>query len=438
MRLLLSIAYITCIFGCASNPQTSADSGGDTSASEDPSQASDDFVPADVPKLQTTSSATNQPFYFYLFTHTEDHINHDLSEERYLRAVPELAKLAAENPEAHLVWTIEFMGADAKTVYDRNPQTGVVDLLKKYAAEGILEFGYHAHHDPTYNNRPQNSFTENTSWVDMVNGMDQWISCEKDPVYGGCVKEAGGGALAIQNNIGDVQIITGFFTFTGGANEHDVGSHVIKKYFPNRRLGFGFPNHGAMIKNKNYRDGLAELLTVLSPTFDTSGAVIGMKSLNLREGIDFAKGELAKLDRSRPNFVQAGFVSKYVYTVDNLNTSPTKWAYAHPDSPQLPAEQINSQAKIESNYDTIFGALGYLVEDVIAKNPGSRFLSNANVVEIFGPDEYWKVSAETLDVLSRWSILKWTDRPPNYVSDGTEFYSLRDLFVLLVKALGGD
>ena len=113
-----------------------------------------DFIPAPVPLLAASAPAQDQPLYVYLFTHTEDPFNHELSEERYLRFVPEVEARATADPEAHLNWTIMFQGSDAQTVAERNPQTGVVDLLRAANQAGVVDFGYHAHHDPTYRNRP--------------------------------------------------------------------------------------------------------------------------------------------------------------------------------------------------------------------------------------------------------------------------------------------
>jgi hypothetical protein len=89
-------------------------------------------------------------------------------------------------------------------------------------------------------------------------------------------------------------------------------------------------------------------------------------------------------------------------------------------------------------YTTQFKALDYLVKDFMGTNPGSRFVSNNNVREMIAPTSYWTISEESLDTLCRWAILNWTDAPPNWVSDGTDFYSIRDLFVLLVKSLSSE
>ena len=461
---ILTLALAVVSFRCSSEPITGTDGppvsevdgalpDGDGSTPGADGQKPSEFVPAPVPSLKTKADTEGQPVFVYLFTHTEDHINHALSEARYLTIGPQVAKLAKANSDTNLVWTIMFMGADAKTVSERNGTTGVVDLLKKYAAEGVIEFGYHAHHDPTYNNRPQKSFSKTTPWSDLVEGMVEWLSCVRDPLVGGCTANTGGGGLAIQDNFGPVQIVSGFYTFNEGANENGAGSHAVLKHFPDRLLGFGFPDHGSTAAGKSYEQSLAALLDILSPSYDTSGGVIwidnvikindgiinnGAKSLSFDKGTSYNQQQLALLDRSHYNLINAHIGTKYTYTVSGQNTSPTKWAYANPTSPELPAKFINSASEIDQSYQTQFQAPDALVTDFMGSNPGSKFVSNDNVRQMIAPPNYWTISKESLDTLCRWALLNWQDGPPSWVSDGADFYSIRDLFVLLVNALAGD
>ena len=153
----------------------------------------------------------------------------------------------------------------------------------------------------------------------------------------------------------------------------------------------------------------------------------------LHEGPKSLQNKITLLDRSRIHVFSGLMGSKYIYT--KTGTSPTKWAYAHTDSPELPPEWINSTTEIANNYKAIEQSLNYLAE-FIKNNPGSRFVRSSDLVESVAPSSYFQVGKEQLDVLARWLILKWDEgRPPNYVSDGENFYSLRDLLVLLSKAL---
>ncbi|HFQ93099.1 MAG TPA: hypothetical protein ENK32_03750 [Anaerolineae bacterium] len=432
----------------ANLPPTEAAAGPATGETAAP-LAGDAFTPAPLPEL-TTNGGGQQPLYIFLFTHTEDPFNHELSEERYTRLVPEVEARAAAHPDANLVWTIMFQGSDAQTVAGRNPQTGVLDLLRDANQTGAVEFGYHAHHDPTYNNRPQNGFTNNTPWEELVNGMVDWLSCEKDVVYGGCIAPDGGGITAVQNNFGPVTAVSGTYLQSDTAYEGGPASHAAQKILPGRLLGFGYPDHGPFGQDAK-RDAVAALMERLTPTNETSSTVFwadnvikmtGGSPIDGTSGIDplkgprFAAGMLGGLDRTRPNIVLAGLASKFIYTKQLPNTSPTIYGYAHPDAPELPPDLLNSRADIEKNYQQNLDTLDYLLNDVLPANSGSRFVNSNDVINMIAPPDYWTISPEQLDVMARWALLNWTNRPPDWVSDGADFYSLRDLFSLLVLALG--
>jgi|GEM_PF-2434165 hypothetical protein len=407
------------------------------------------FQPKPVPELNTTAKSNSEPFYFYLFTHTEDPFNHELSEERYLRLVPEVAKVAKENPDAHLSWTIEFMGSDANTVAERNPQTGVVDLIKEHMADGVIEIGYHAHHDPNYQNRPQTQFTNNSSWEELVSGMDSWVSCRKDLAQGGCVSDTGGGVVTIQDIFGEAKLVSGLFTYNDMETDGPWAVHALRKYLPGRLLGFGFSDHSPKSKDPTRQAALKALMTLMTPSVETSGSLVwiddvirmhdgdplnDVTGVGLKEGKDFLAKKLAKVDRARPHVLNVGIASKYIYTPKGM--SPTQYGYLNTAAPQL--KNPLSRQEIETNYQTAKTSLQYLAKDVVRDNPGTRFVGNDDLIQMVAPAEYWQVSKDKLDVLARWLLLKWTDRPPAFVSDGTDFYSLRDLFILLAKAIASD
>jgi len=413
-------------------------------------ESHEDSVLAPAPTLASSAPDQNQPLYFYLFTHTEDPFNYDLSEERYTRFVPEIEARAAFDPDAHLVWTIMFQGSDAQTVVERNPQTGVVDLLRAANQDGVVDFGYHAHHDPTYNNRPQKGFTEDSSWETLVNGMVDWLGCVKNVVRGGCIAPTGGGISTVLDNFGDVEAVSGVFLQSETAYEGGPASHAAVQFLPERLLGFGYPDHGPFVANGK-RSAVAALMARLTPTAETSSTVFwadnvikmtdgspidGTSSIDELKGPRFAARMLSGLDRSRPNLVLTMLASKFLYT--KTGTSPTIYGYAHPDAPKLPASLLNSPQEKERFYQQSLDTLDYLLDEVLPTNPGSRFLNSQDVVNMVAPPAYWTVSPEQLDRLARWALTRWTDRPPDWVSDGTDFYSLRDLFALLVLALGQD
>ncbi len=400
-----------------------------------------DFTPAAVPDLITTSSTTDAPVYLFLFTHTEDHTNHDLSEERYLRLAPELADIANTYSEADITWTIQFQGSDARTIVERNSDTGVVDLLRSYPE--YIEFGYHGVHEPTTFNKPEYTLSNNPTWEEVVNTISSWISCQKDPYHGGCISDTGGGIQAVQQ-IGDVEIVSGA-GIALGLFETGAGKHAIDKEIPTRINGFGFSDHGP--KGTGYEGSVSSLLNILSPAADTSTTVFWMDDvirtndaglslsgkMDLKNGVISVESALKTADRSKPNIFHTGFASKYLYTA--AGTSPTDYAYDNPESPELPSSLLNTESTKERYYENSIDALEYLAADY-TQEENSKFVSASQITEILAPDQYWTITDSQLDVLARWLLIKAEDGTlPNYVSDGVEYYSLRDLLVLLSYGL---
>lgn len=406
--------------------------------------SSEDFEIPEGPSLHEVSYE-EAPLYFYLFTHTEDHFNHELSEDRYWRGGAMLEALYEKNPDLDITWTIEFQGADAQTVAERNEQTGLVDYLMELNEKGLVEFGYHAHHDPTYNNRPQKQLPENPTWDEVYEAISTWVSCEKDPLRGGCVAETGGGLLAVLDAFGQVEVVSGVGLTDGALIERSAGSQAIKDLLPDHWLGFGFPDHGGTIEEDNYIETRDALMALLSPTADTSSGTLwmdnsirindgaalqGSDSIPLKEGAETTQTAVESLDRSRPILLNVGFVDKYVYT--RRGTSPTKWGYANADEPELPDKYLNSPERIDQYYQAIEEAL-----DAILKYDAT-FVNSDEAVELFVSEEYWEVTEEELIQMSHWILNEWDETPPAYAYDGLNYYSLTDFAFLALAHYQGE
>ena len=421
---------------------------GDAPAPGNPSPQSE-FVAQPV-ALQYQESPGDQPVYIYLFTHTEDHINHELSEARYTRLAPVVADLAASYPASELVWTIEFQGADAQTVAERDPVTGVATMLRDYAAQGYIDFGYHAHHEPTYFNRPQTELREGDSWEAIVQALGSWVSCEKDPLLGGCLSETGGGLLAVAEHFGPVQIVSGLSLETGDVGiTGSAGRHALIQHMPDYMVDFGFSDHSPASREAGYSELVNELMDLLTPTYRNSDGLFWMDDalrindaavvdsiglLNLDEGAASVAATMESMDRSHSQAMNAGFASKWIYTAQG-SQSPTQYAYANPEDPELPPESINPPFLIEQNYQNNIDALSFLAAEFMPANPGSHFVGSEELLALAATAEYWSVSAAELDAIARWLLQAWGSAPPPYASDGAEFYSLRDAMGLLAAAL---
>lgn len=407
----------------------------------------------EAPVIQdiTRDNYEKQPVYIFLFTHTEDQFNHELSEERYTRIGPILETLQEEYPQQDITWTIEFLGADAQTVGERNAQTGVADYLKSLNQQGLVEFGYHGYHDPTYTNRPQNNLTENSSWQDIYDAMYTWVTCEKDPVRGGCVNDTGGGILAVQKYFGEVQIVTGVGVGDGFQVERSAGKEAIRSVLPDRVMSFGFPDHGSLIRNPDYIESRDSLLEILTPTAETSSSIFWMdnnirsndgipldnlSSITLRDGPKEVIETMNGIDRTRPNVIHAGIADKFLYTAEGA--SPTVYGYAHPNNPQLPSSMLLSDVEKNKQYQQTEQALNYLFETFLAENTNSKLVSSDDIADLVITDDYLQLNEDELSSLAAWLVQNWNEQPPNYAYDGANFYSLSDSFALLATSLNGE
>lgn len=390
------------------------------------------------------------PSYLFLFTHTEDQFNHELSEERYWRVGAMLEELSDAYPAVDFTWTIEFMGADAEAVLERNSETGLVDYLLSLNQSGLVEFGYHAHHDPTYSNRPQVSLTASSTYQEAYDALYTWITCRKDPVLGGCLDDRGGGIDAILAAFGQVEVVTGLGYGEGVQIERSAGSEAVRQLLPDRLLGFGFPDHGSIIRDREYVEARDALLALLTPTHETSSAVFwmdnairindsasleGVQGGPLREGPAAVTAALDAVDGTRSFVINVGVADKYHYTV--ASTSPTKWAYIHPESPELPPDLLVSDMERERSYAMTEQSLRYLAER-LSSDPGAfQFVSSDQVVALYTSEDYWDVDPSELEQMSHWMLNKWDGRPPDWIYDGEDFYSLADAFALFADALSG-
>ena len=110
-----------------------------------------------------------------------------------------------------------------------------------------------------------------TPWEEKVTAMYEWISCAKDPYYGGCTGSGfPGGLRAIEKYLGPVQIVTGLHLYQEANVEHDASVHAVRHYLPGRILGFGYTDHGPLIADEKNRQLIKDLLTIMVPSIETS------------------------------------------------------------------------------------------------------------------------------------------------------------------------
>jgi len=454
-RVCFKMVSLLALCSCAADGDT--DPVGDTDIED--TDVTAPFVPEEPPALVTEGDGSEQAVYLYLYTHTEDPFNLEVSEDRYIRLGPMVQQVKDTFPAANITWTIMFQDSDADVVGHRNTDTGVATLLKDLASAGVVEFGYHAHHQPTYMERPQLDLGVESSWEDWVSGMEDWGTCLKDPLFGGCLADEGGGFQAIEKNFGPVQVVSGFYTYSDAAIEGGAARHALSKYLPERRLGFGFPDHGATTTG-DFIGSLQELMTIMTPSIHTSATLLWVddvikindgepiaevQNILVHEPAEDALGKIEALDRGRPHVLNTMIGTKYLYTKKGTGWSPTKWGYAnpvatqdYPMNPRLPLEYLNDLQTMEQLYMSTEETMNYLAGDLRADDSKVSFIKSSEIVDMVATANYWEVTDAELDIVSRWLLTNWDGAPPPFASDGDLFYSLRDSFVLLTQALAGE
>ncbi|MFA6024118.1 MAG: S-layer homology domain-containing protein [Candidatus Gracilibacteria bacterium] len=407
----------------------------------------DSYVATDFPEGPSldTSGSPADITYLFAFAHTEDHINHELSEDRYWNIGGYLEDIMPSYPDSDFTWTIQFQGADAQTVSERNSETGLVDYLEDLSDNGWVEFGYHGHHEPTYLNRPQKDLGETYSYQEAFDAISSWVRCEKDPVYGGCVDESGGGIEAVLNAFGTVELVSGVGLFEGFLMERSGGSDAIHELLPSRVLGFGFSDHGASLSQADYESSRDAILAKLDPTNETDTSIFWLNNtLRMNDGIpgmdigilDLEKGAtsvetvLESLENTGPHVLNTSVVSKWVYAKTGI--SPTQWAYQYPETPELPSSQINSTSTIASNYAKIKDSLEFLIEKS-TNDSKINFVDSDELVSLFTSTDSESLSAEERQNLALWLLNSWRSGPPDWAYDGEDFYTLTESFYALAE-----
>ncbi|MBI3680907.1 MAG: hypothetical protein HY235_10980 [Acidobacteria bacterium] len=380
------------------------------------------------------------PVYIYLFVHTEDHINLDLSEERFRRLLPLIESYAAAAPQYGLSCSLQFYGADTRTLLERNPRNGILDFILSYKDRkpGLVEFGYHGAHEPTYTNSPVARLPRDASWEQRVEATVQLLSCAAHPYLGDTDCSNPGGLALVQQVFGSAAAIS-------GGNETALAQAADK--FNADAVMFGFADHGVPAQQAGYLDSVKSLMRLLSPEPDTPPALFwmdgrlrindgnpldGVEMLSGSGGVEQLKTKLARLDRSRPQVLNMIVGEKFLYA----RVAPTEYAYQHPDSPSLPPDLLLPAEQKEALYRRTEESLRYLVEEFFPQNPGSRFISNQDLLGMAAGPRYGQtVSVETVAAIAQALVAGWADRPPSFVRVGEAYFSLTDSFGLLTQAL---
>jgi hypothetical protein len=160
------------------------------------------------------------------------------------------------------------------------------------------------------------------------------------------------------------------------------------------------------------------------------------------DGLAKLKDALAGLDRSHVRILRIELGGQRIYVKPLVPpaarlTMPLAWAYSHPNSPLYPAELRYSGAELEARYAEQEAVLKYLVSEFLPANPGSHFVSIANLKAMAKPGSGYDLPFTTLHEAVVEMLASWGDKsaPPIYVKAGNGYLSLAELFEVMTDAL---
>jgi len=433
---------------------------------------------AQAPSTQPAAhAAVTQPVYIYLYSRVTDQVNLDISEARLRRLLPIIERYRTQHPEAHLKATIFFSGASSEALAERNAQTGIKDYVLDFKRRGIIEIGYDGTDEPTYEHRPLAHTLETKAyrerWLERAAEDEKFLSEGRDPLTGDPKPGSAGGLQAMQQVFGKAACITG--VSVGAERLHpdpnrdmpgsgpiptvvpEVGdweiAPLLRRYNTDAML-FGLPGTNPA-HLPGFGGSIVEIGHMMSPTPQTSpelfwadnflrsseSAGLGARVIHGNEGPSGIKDFTTKLDRSRIRIIHMELGSDADYLKPDFvktTLSPTlTYAYAHPDSPKIPAEDRLSVDQVNVTYSKQDAALNWLVAEFFPANSGSRFVSSSDLQKMTSASTGFSVRVDQLQAALKQTLDQWGSNtfPPPYFQVGNQYLSMAEAFQIMTDAL---
>ena len=432
-----------------------------------------------------TAAPVNQPVYIYLFARVSDQVNLDMTEDRLRHILPMTQKYQQMHPEAHIRTTILFSGAVSRALQLRNAQTHIVDFVKDYLVRGVIEAGYDGADEPTYTHRPTLVFTDNQSPEDCFRLREtiatQTLTQARDPLTGdpaagdGGLKEMQavfGSATAIKGLDlglkddrahgryfkrgdtpgpipGGVFSVPGIYTEVGG----DTETLQAMRPYNTSAIIFGIPAVNPA-QLPGYTEAVGHFGDMMSPIPETAPEIywqdavlrISERTRHVRpvkatDGEDALKTLLKFLDRDKLHVIQVelGALDSYLQPafVKNAPNAPLKYAYDHPQSPKLLAEDLLPAADVTSNWKKEDEFLSWLTGEYFSANPGTRAVDSADLKQMAGAPTGFSVStaslqAQMVELMNKWHHDTFT---PSYLKVDDKYLSLAEWFQVMTDEL---
>jgi hypothetical protein len=438
------------------------------------------------------TSAAKQPLYVYVYARVTDHVNGAIAEDQLRRLLPKIENYRKSHPGAHLSATVLFSGAASDALEKRNSQTHIADFVRDYIRRGLIDPGYDGADEPTYEHRPTlefaNTKTAEDRWVMRRAAAERLLAEARDPLTGAPLTGQDGGLKRMQAVFGNATAVSGLTLWIAGlparvatgveAQQDPKTKNVQANILPNIDTGLqpevggdseivqSLPRYtiapvffGIADTNPWYLPGFrgsrAGFSRIIGPAANTAPEIYWqdnilrtseasdneMRLVHANLGVEAIKTLAGKADRSKVHVIHVEVASEQNYLqpafAKGENYPPLKYAYAHPDKPNLPEEALLPKADVEKAYAKEDEVLAWLTDEFFPSDHVSRFVSNEDLIHLVEPSAGFTISMEGLRA-GYADFLKKAGRdtylPPLFLADG-HYLSLADVFQVSADAL---
>ena len=418
-----------------------------------------------IPQALSQSSAAGLPVLVFVRMRATDAINIGMTENRLRRSLQMLEALKKQYPSTPVKATIYVNGAVSEVLAQRNPQTGVRDLLLNSAKAGLVEIGYDGTNEPRSSEQPlvdyRNVNTPKEDYLARQAVAERVLGEGRDPITGKLVPDADGGLKKMQQVFGEAASIWG-----AQVQVKDVATGTMPDWGSDAEMvqQIGLMNSRGTLPGVLedvphfdffYDDWIPAYSKNLSATADTSPEVYwqenrlrisersdkSSKVVNAWDGPDGLKDYLEKLNRAKIRIVvlEIGGEKGYLRPAyrDELIYPPFKYAEKHPGAPRLPEEAFAKEEDVAASFQKEKDALGYVLDSFLSRNKGSRLVASRDLVNMTSPCVGYRVGMASLLQALADLDRSWGDATslPKYVQVDSRYLSLAQTFQVVADSL---
>jgi hypothetical protein len=243
--------------------------------------------------------------------------------------------------------------------------------------------------------------------------------------------------------------VPGIYTEVGG----DTETLQALRPYNTTAIIFGIPavNPAQLV---GYREAVSHFGELLSPIPETAPEIywqdgvlrISEASRYVRpvkafNGVEPLKTLFSAVDRVKFHVIQVELGAPEAYLtaafVKTAPNAPLKYAYDHPQSPKLPADDLLPAADVTAAWNKEDELLRWLSGEYFPANAGSRAVDGADLMKMAGDSIGFAVStaslqAQLVEVMKKWQHDTFT---PSYLKVDDRYLSLAEWFQVMTDEL---